>query len=51
LVKWLEHKSTKVCNSEVISNKRLQIDKKKHKSSNEAQEQDAPAAMGKGSSE
>jgi hypothetical protein len=29
LIKWLEHKQTKVCNSKVISNKRLKIEKKK----------------------
>jgi hypothetical protein len=52
LVKWLEHKQTKVCNSKVISNKRLKIDRKNHKSNNEAQiqEQDVPEATGKGSS-
>jgi hypothetical protein len=49
----LEHKLTKVRNSKVINNKRLKIDKKNHKSSNETQiqEQDAPEATGKDSSE
>jgi hypothetical protein len=30
LVKWLQHKYTKFCNSKVISNKRLKIDKTKN---------------------